>query len=124
MKQKYLFILFFLVLFSCNKNSKELPPFNVPGIKTNITKIQVSPLAFDGAIVVIIGTVISVKENTLTLADEKGSTLWVKTNNEPQLSQNDQVLVSGIFRRSINTIEADQIIKVIVDDDRIRPSND
>ena len=124
MTKKYLFITFLLVFLGCNQTKNEPKPFNVPGIKTTITDIQISPLAYDGAIVAVIGNVIKILDNKFIIADAKGNTIWVLSKDNSNIDVKEHLLVNGIYRKQDNIIETDQIIKIIVDDDGIRPLND
>lgn len=122
----FAFILIFSAL-SCNKPSKNQElPLNVSGIKTTITRIQISPLAHDGAKVVIIGVVNKItKENNisrLVLSDTKGSIITAESSEDLNFENGQQVLLGGIYRRKENTIYADEIHE-IAPDDGIRPLN-
>ena len=118
-------------LFSCNKKTPPSPTFNVRGIKTSIAKIQVSPLAFDGAQVVLMGFVEEInnsdtenEKNILVLSDNYGNTINVEFDEQLFFEQNDIVLVGGKYRKNENLIISEEIIEVTVDKDGIKPLND
>ena len=123
--------LLFTGLYACNKKSPPSPTFNVRGIKTSIAKIQVSPLAFDGAQVVLMGFVAEVNnaetqddKNVLVLSDNYGNTINVESEEQLFFEQNDMVLVGGKYRKNENLIISEEIIEVTVDKDGIKPLND
>ena len=120
-----------LAIIGCRTKEPPAPVFNIQGIKTSIAKIQISPLAFDGAQVVILGFVNEInnsdsehEKNILVLIDQYGNSINVESMKILEFEQNDTVLVGGKYRRNSNLIVSDKIIKVIVDKDGIRPSND
>lgn len=118
-------------IIGCQKKEPPAPVFNIQGIKTSISKIQISPLAFDGAQVVVLGFVNEIKnseseneQNLLVLIDQYGNSINVESEEMLVFEENDTVLVGGKYRRNKNLIISEEIIKVIVDKDGIRPYND
>ena len=128
---KLLIICSIFAFIGCQKKEPPTPAFNIKGIKTSISKIQISPLAFDGAQVVVLGFVNEVtntesehEKNLLVLIDQYGNSINVESMEILEFEQNDTVVVGGKYRRKSNLIVSEEIIKVIVDKDGIRPSND
>ena len=127
---KLLIICSVLAIIGCQKKEPPTPTFNIQGIKTSIAKIQISPLAFDGAQVVILGFVNEInnsdsehEKNLLVLIDQYGNSINVESMDFLEFEQNDTVLVGGKYRRNSNIIISDEIIKVIIDKDGLRPLN-
>jgi hypothetical protein len=113
----------FLIIFvGCGSGKeKEIPGANIAGIRASIRKILISPLAFDGAIVAVEGLVHDVKKESLTggkvatmfkLSDIQGDFINVSTTGVQQISENDYLIVGGIYRRAKNEIEAQEIEKI------------
>lgn len=123
MFKKYSLITLLLVFGACESKKNSVYQLNVPGIKTTVSRIQISPLAHDGARVAVVGSVVKVFEDNFVLTDTKGSTVLVGFSKDLNFNEGEQVLISGVFRHNKNTIEADQIIKIISDEDGIRPLN-
>ena len=128
---KLLIICSLLVLIGCQKKEPPVPAFNIRGIKTSIAKIQISPLAFDGAQVVVLGFVDEVnnsesehEKNVLILVDNLGNSINVESEELLEFEQNDVVVVGGKYRRNSNLIISNEIVEVVVDKDGIRPLND
>jgi len=128
---KLLIISSTIAIFSCQKKEPPAPVFNIQGIKTSIAKIQISPLAFDGAQVVVLGFVNEInnsdsenEQNLLVLMDQYGNSINVESEEILDFQKNDTVLVGGKYRRNSNVIISEKIIEVIIDKDGIRPLND
>ena len=52
---KLLFFSTIILLAGCPKKQPKQPAFNVAGMKTTIKRVQVSPIAFAGAKIVVLG---------------------------------------------------------------------
>lgn len=115
-----------IVIAGCAKtNEEEIPGANIAGIRASITKILISPLAFDGAIVAVEGLVRDVKKEksdreksvtTFKLYDLQGNFINVSTLSTIKILENDYLLVGGIYRREKNEIEAQEIEKIQIED--------
>ena len=128
---KILLICSAIAIIGCRKEEPPSPAFNIRGIKTSIAKIQISPLAFDGAQVVVLGFVNEInnaesenEQNLLVLIDHYGNSINVRSNETLYFEKNDTVIVGGKYRRNSNLIISDEIIEVIIDKDGIKPLND
>ena len=113
-------ILFFIP-FGCGNKEKEIPGMNVPGIRTYVSRILISPLAFDGAIVAVEGIAHDVQEITegegkiitaFKLSDLRGNFINVSIQGKQNIAENDPLIVGGIYRRVKNEIEAEQFEKI------------
>lgn len=126
---KLLIICSSLIVFAgCQKKEQSKPVFNIKGIKTSITRIQISPLAFDGANVVVLGFVEGIKnledkQEVLVLTDKYGNSINVEFTEMPELDKHDTVIVGGKYRKNKNIIISEKIIEVTVNRDGIKPSN-
>ncbi|MCH8029969.1 MAG: hypothetical protein IH874_08575 [Candidatus Dadabacteria bacterium] len=106
------------VLIGCG--GKELPPgHDIAGIRAPIHKILLSPLAYDGAIVVVEGIVKhpeqeideetqKSKESKISfkLYDLSGLYINVTLQGPFPVEENSFVVLGGIYRRASNEIEA------------------
>lgn len=120
-------ILFLFVFSSCADKEPE-PQFNIQGIKTTISRILVSPLAHDGARVVVLGyikNIESVKTNSesklITLSDIKDNSIEVEFNSGLDAKTGEQVLAGGVYRKDLNRITDAEIYKFVVEDNIIKP---
>ncbi|MGH7886056.1 MAG: hypothetical protein ACRENO_10220 [Thermodesulfobacteriota bacterium] len=118
-----------LITASCSKK-EVIPEFNIPGIKTSISRIQISPLAHDGARVVVLGFIKNIKSqininepSTLTLSDIKDNSIEVEFNSDFKGEIDEQVIVGGLYRKDINRIVDGEVYKFIIEDDIIKPLN-
>jgi hypothetical protein len=116
-------VLVFLIIFGgCSSKEKYIPGMNIPGIRASITRILISPLAFDGAIVAVEGIARDVQKETLNeedkvvtmfkLSDLQGNFINVSIPGTCDIVENDYLIVGGIYRRTKNEIEAEQIEKI------------
>lgn len=148
---KLLFFSTIILLVGCPKKEPQTPAFNVPGMKTTIKRVQVSPIAFAGANIVVLGFITDIsyadeiveetdpadpemepiedkelqEENILILSDSGGNTINVKFEEiEEGIAVGDTVIVRGTYDNSKNMIVSDELIKVIIDKDGIRPYKD
>lgn len=111
-----------MILTGCgSRNEKEIPGANIAGIRASITKILISPLAFDGAIVAVEGLAHDVKKESsdgrkaataFKLSDLQGNFINVSESAALEISENDYLVVGGIYRREKNEIEAQEIQKI------------
>lgn len=105
------------------------PVFNIKGIKTSIVKIQLSPLAFDRAQVVVLGFVKEIKSfeddrRILLITDEYGNSINVEFLGVLEFKENDTVVVGGKYSKNRNVIISEEVVKVILDKDGIKPAGD
>ena len=148
---KLLFFSTVILLVGCPKKEPQTPAFNVPGMKTTIKRVQVSPIAFAGAKIVVLGFITDIsfadeiddemeptetetnteedteiqEENILILSDSAGNTINVKFEEiEEGIRVGDTILVRGTYDNGRNMIISDELIKVIIDEDGIRPYNE
>ena len=111
-----------IMLTECgSRNKEEIPGANIAGIRAPITKILISPLAFDGATVAVEGLAHDVKKDdsngqktiiTFKLSDLQGNFVNVSTSSTLEIMENDYLVVGGIYRREKNEIEAREIQKI------------
>lgn len=91
---------------------------NISGIRTTISRILISPLAFDGAVVAVEGLATDVRKEpggtktTFKLSDLRGNYINVSTSGALEILENDLLVVGGIYRRTENEIEAEEVEKV------------
>jgi len=147
---KLLFFSTIILLAGCPKKQPKEPAFNVQGMKTTIKRVQVSPIAYAGAKIVVLGYITDIsyadevteetdpadpenkdieekeiqENNTLILSDSGGNTINVQFEEIESIAVGDTVVVSGNYNNGKNMIVSDEIIKVIVDKDGIRPYKD
>ena len=115
-----------ILIIGCAKKENEIPAAHIPGIRAPITKILISPLAFDGAIVAVEGIAHDVmqeksdgKDKTSTifkLSDLQGNYINVSTPGKREIFEYDYLVVGGIYRRAENLIEAQQIEIVVLEE--------
>ena len=117
-------MLFVIALVGCNKEPEYIPGQGIQGIREPIFRILLSPVAYDGAIVVIEGVVRdysekkAIKENsedveaTFKLYDTRGNHINITMPGSWEIADNDYLIVGGIYRQNINLIEAEQFEKV------------
>lgn len=120
--QTALVLALLIILTGCrNRNVEEIPGANIAGIRASITKILISPLAFDGAIVAVEGLAHDVKKErsdrrervtAFKLSDLQGNFINVSASVASEVSENDYLVVGGIYRREKNEIEAQEIQKI------------
>lgn len=125
-------LLSFLVVFAilgCNKEPEYIPGAGIQGIREPIFRILLSPVAYDGAIVVIEGTVRDFSEQkepgsastddieaTFKIVDTKGGYINIRMPGQWEIVDNDYLIVGGIYRKNPNEIEAQQFEKVDFED--------
>ena len=116
-------VLTITLLVACGGGKeKEIPGMNIAGIRTTISRILISPLAFDGAIVAVEGSAHDAKKETVDgektektffkLADLRGNFINVSISGKWEIFENDDIIVGGIYRRTANEIEAEQLEKI------------
>ncbi len=118
-----------LIIVGCSKKEQLEPVFNIKGIKTSIVKIQLSPLAFDRAQVVVLGFVKEIKSfeddrRILLITDEYGNSINVEFLGVLEFKENDTVVVGGKYSKNRNVIISEEVVKVILDKDGIKPAGD
>jgi hypothetical protein len=123
-------IILTIVLFiACGGGKeKEIPGMNIAGIRTTISRILISPLAFDSAIVVVEGLAHDVKKETVNggkaektffkLADLRGNFINVSILGKWEIVENDHLIVGGIYRRARNEVEAEQVEKMKLEEEK------
>lgn len=113
-----LLVLITALIVSCSNKEKEIPGMNISGIRTTISRILISPLAFDGAVVAVEGLATDVRKEpggtktTFKLSDLRGNYINVSTSGALEILENDLLVVGGIYRRTENEIEAEEVEKV------------
>jgi hypothetical protein len=120
-----LFLVLTIILVGCGPKETPIPGPNVAGIRAPINKILLSPLAFDGAIVAVEGLAHDVKQETsngqgqsstlFKLSDLQGNYINVSIPGTWEILENDYLVVGGIYRRTENKIEAQQIEKIVLE---------
>lgn len=147
---KLLFFSTIILLVGCPKKQPKEPAFNIRGMKTTIKRVQVSPIAFAGAKIVVLGYITDItyadeiiddpeavetdepiekdeeiqEENIMVLSDSQGNTINVQFEELDEMGLNDTVVVSGKYNNGKNMIVSDEIIKVVIDKKGIRPYKD
>lgn len=119
-----LFLIFVVIFVGCSPKDNEIPGMHITGIRAEITRILLSPLAFDGAIVAVEGLAHDVKLETsngqaqsstrFKLSDLRGNYINVSIPGTWEILENDYLVVGGIYRRTENKIEAQQIEKIVL----------
>ena len=115
-----------IVITDCGKKENIIPAAHIPGIRAPITKILISPLAFDGAIVAVEGIAHDVKQEKsdgqdktstiFKLSDLRGNYINVSTPGKREIFEYDYLVVGGIYRRAQNLIEAQQIEIIVLEE--------
>ena len=139
-----------ILLVGCPKEQPKEPAFNVQGMKTTIKRVQISPIAYAGAKIVVLGYITDItfadevtddpeavdtengqeedkeiqENNIMVLSDSGGNTINVQFEEIEGIAVKDTVVVSGNYNNGKNMIISDELIKVIVDKDGIRPYKD
>jgi hypothetical protein len=122
-------ILSILLLAGCGADKeKEIPGMHIAGIRTTISRILISPLAFDSAIVAVEGLAQDVKKQTengeegyktlFKLSDLRGNFLNVSVSGNWEIFEKDHLIVGGIYRRTTNEIEAEQVEKIQIEEEQ------
>ncbi|MBI2488082.1 MAG: hypothetical protein HYW01_14285 [Deltaproteobacteria bacterium] len=122
-------VLAIVLLIACGGGKeKEIPGMNIAGIRTTISRILISPLAFDSAIVAVEGLAHDVKKETVNgektektffkLADLRGNFINVSILGKWEIVENDHLIVGGIYRRTTNEIEAEQVEKIQLEEEK------
>ncbi|MEK6223920.1 MAG: hypothetical protein N2A97_03530 [Thermodesulfobacteriales bacterium] len=122
-------LLLVFVIAGCNKEPKYIAGAGIHGIREPIFRILLSPVAYDGAIVVIEGVVQDFSEQketdsanaddleaTFKLFDTKGSYINIRMPGQWEIVDNDYIIIGGIYRKNPNEIEAKQFEKVDFED--------
>lgn len=122
-------LLLIFILVGCNKEPEYIPGAGIQGIREPMFKILLSPIAYDGAIVVIEGVVRNYSEQkvsgldntddveaTFQLFDTRGGSINIRMPGEWEIADNDYLIVGGIYRKNPNEIEAQQFEKVDFED--------
>lgn len=125
-------VLCLLIIFAfvgCNKEPEYIPGAGIQGIREPIFRILLSPVAYDGAIVVIEGTVRDYSEQndadsannddieaTFKIVDIKGGYINIRMPGQWDIVDNDYLIVGGMYRKNPNEIEAKQFEKVQFED--------
>jgi hypothetical protein len=118
-----------LVIFSiaaCGGKKEILAP-QVTGIRTTIERILINPLAFDGAQVAVEGVAHDINEAktdegvpivVFKLTDRAGNFIDVSIPTSWVVEEDDFMVVGGIYRRSKNEIEAQQLEVIVLEEDK------
>lgn len=122
-KTLILSILLTCILISYAGCKKEDPEqiYDLPGIETTISKIQISPLAYDRARVAVRGIIVNITgaedgnsgKREIIISDAYQNTQKIVYEGKTEeFDSGDLVLVSGIFDRSTKRIITDRIMKI------------
>jgi hypothetical protein len=118
-----------LLIFSITScgGEKEIPAPQISGIRTTIERILISPLAFDSAQVAVEGIAHDINEAKtgedvptiiFKLTDRAGNFINVSIPSSWVVMEDDYMVVGGIFRRSKNEIEAQQLEVIVLEEDK------
>jgi hypothetical protein len=114
-------VILFYTLTACNKKPEYIPGSSVQGFRAPISRILLSPLAFDGSSVAVEGMVSDIKTSkahtgdimtNFKLTDLDGNFINVEMPGTWKLADKDYIVVGGVYRRNGNIIEADQYEKI------------
>lgn len=131
MKAKHFALIAFISSFvftaACSKKPEYIPGSSVQGFRAPISKILFSPVAFDGATVAVEGIVTDVStesgqpgEDMVTnfkISDLNGNYINVYMPDTWEISENDYMIVGGIYRKNGNVIEAEELEKIVLQKD-------
>jgi hypothetical protein len=116
-----------LLVFSiaaCGGEKKILAP-QIGGIRTTVERILINQLAFDSAQVAVEGTAHDISEGKtdegipialFKLTDRAGNFIDVSMPTSWVVKEDDYLVVGGIYRRSKNQIEAQQLEVVVLEE--------
>jgi hypothetical protein len=99
----------------------------ISGIRTTIERILINPLAFDAAQVALQGIARDINEGKtpegmptiiFKLTDRAGNFINVSIPTSWVVMEDDYMVVGGIYRRSKNEIEAQQLEVIVLEDDK------
>jgi hypothetical protein len=117
----------FVFTAGCNKKPEYIPGSSVQGFRAPISKILFSPVAFDGATVAVEGIVTDVStepeqpgEDMVTnfkISDLNGNYINVYMPDTWEISENDYMIVGGVYRKNGNVIEAEEMEKIVLEKD-------
>lgn len=119
-------VMLFALAAGCNKEPEYVPGMSVQGFRASISKILFSPIAFDGATVAVEGIAASVSEvdpeqedamTNFRLVDLNGNFINVEMPGSWEISDNDYLIVGGIYRKNGNILEAAQFELVELEGD-------
>ncbi len=121
--------IFVLFSFACKKN-EYVPGSSIAGIRASINKILVSPLAFDGAVVVVEGIARDIEEKygeyensrglSFKLTDLYGNYININAPSGWDIVDKDYVILGGKYDRKSNSINAEQLEVTIYDKDETK----
>jgi hypothetical protein len=106
---------------------KEIPGSQIAGIRTTIERILINQLAFDGAQVAVKGVAHDISEAkagkgvpivVFKLTDRAGNFIDVSIPTSWVVEEDDYMVVGGIYRRSKNEIEAQQLEVIVLEEDK------
>jgi len=122
-------MLMVFVFVGCNKEPEYIPGAGIQGIREPIFRILLSPVAYDGAIVVVEGVVRDYSEQkedgaegdddieaTFKLFDTRGGSINIRMPGKWEIEDNEYLIVGGIYRKNPNEIDAQQFEKVDFED--------
>lgn len=117
----------FIFAAACNKKPEYIPGSSVQGFRAPISKILFSPVAFDGATVAVEGIVTDVSTESeqpgdvvvtnFKISDLNGNYINVYMPDTWEISENDYMIVGGVYRKNGNVIEADEMEKIVLQKD-------
>lgn len=104
----------------CGEKENDTIIYDLPGIETTISKIQISPLAYDRAIVSVKGIVAEINETgdsedtkEIIISDPYQNTQKLTYDGDvSEINPGDLILISGRFDRSSKIIMTDRIMKI------------
>lgn len=106
---------------------KEILAPHIMGIRTTIQRILISPIAFEGAAVAVEGIAHDISEEKVNgdvpktifkIYDIAGNFINVSMPTSWVVTDNDFMVVGGIYRRDKNEIEANQLEVIVLEDDK------
>jgi hypothetical protein len=118
-----------LLVFSiaaCGGKKEILAP-QISGIRTTVERILINQLAFDSAEVAVEGVAHDLSEAKtddgvpivmFKLTDRAGNFIDVSMPTSWVVEEDDYLVVGGIYRRSKNQIEAQQIEVIVLEEDK------
>lgn len=127
MQKNLLPLIVLIVSITACGGDKEIPAPQIAGIRTTIERILINQLAFDGAQVAVEGVAHDISEAKtdegipivlFKLTDRAGNFIDVSMPTSWVVEEDDYVVLGGIYRRSENQIEAQQLEVIVLDEDK------
>jgi hypothetical protein len=127
LKNKFFPSLLLIALITACGGKKEIPAPQILGIRTTIERILINQLAFDSAQVAVEGVARDISEAktdegvpivVFKLTDRTGNFIDVSIPTSWVVKEDDYMVVGGIYRRSKNEIEAQQMEVIVLEEDK------